>query len=192
MPRLFFAVPIPPPAARAAARVSTRLRALAGPARVSWVRTETLHLTLRFLGDRPEEAIPDLVAAGERAAAEAAPFEVRLHGGGSFPGRRGRPRVLWLGVRSEGALARLARDLDAALDAVAGIPPDGRPFRSHLTLGRVRAGDARRAAAFLAGLDETARFGVAGFTLYRSTLHPAGAIHEAVARFAFPRGAAGA
>ena len=183
MLRLFFAVPLPAHAARAAERVSIRLRKLTGPARVTWVRRETMHLTLRFLGNQPEDAVPALVAAGEAAARQHAPFEVLLVGGGTFPGRRGRPRVLWLGVRSGGALRRLAHEVDATLEPIAAIPPDGRPFRSHLTLGRVRSGDARPAGAFLADLGETARFGVASFALFRSILHPAGAIHEVVAQF---------
>ena len=109
---------------------------------VRWVRTDGLHVTVRFLGP----AAPDQLAGIERAviatAADAAPIMLRLHGGGGFP-RPDRPRTLWLRIE-EGAseLAALATRLDDHL-AAEGWVREERPFRAHLTLARsdgVRAG----------------------------------------------------
>ncbi len=149
--RLFFAVPLGEDARAATERLMLALEARAGlaggahgearagprrPARgARWVRTDGLHLTLRFLGATPDAAIPDLEAALREAAVGIASFPVRLDGAGSFPPGP-RPRVLWLGV-GEGApaLSALAGRLEAAL-ALRGWPRDERPFAAHLTIAR--------------------------------------------------------
>lgn len=109
---------------------------------VRWVRTDGLHVTVRFLGP----TAPDRLAGIERAvvatAADAAPIRLRLHGGGGFP-RPDRPRTLWLRIdEGAGDLAALAQRLDDHL-AEEHWPREERPFRAHLTLARsdgVRAG----------------------------------------------------
>jgi 2'-5' RNA ligase len=100
-----------------------------------WVRVEGLHLTLRFLGATPDERQPDLDDVLRSVAAEAAPFEVVLSGGGSFPNPI-HPRVLWIGIAEGGAnLADLAGKLNEKLVPL-GWPPEGRPLAPHLTLAR--------------------------------------------------------
>lgn len=106
---------------------------------VRWVQPESLHLTLKFLGDAPAEQVPELTDAllPVVAARRSEPFS--LAGVGLFPNLR-RPNVLWVGVREGGEwLAELAAALDAALVPL-GFPPEGRAFRAHITLGRVRQG----------------------------------------------------
>ncbi len=103
--------------------------------RVRWVRTDGLHVTLRFLGP----TLPDRLEGVERAvvdtSAGAVPFRARIHGAGGFP-RPDRPRTLWLRiVEGEAELATLAARLDERL-AEAGWPRETRPFRAHLTLAR--------------------------------------------------------
>jgi RNA 2',3'-cyclic 3'-phosphodiesterase len=100
-----------------------------------WVEPEALHLTLRFLGG----VEPDVLArvAEGLAAIRTAPFRVALGGRGTF-GSRSAPRVVWLGL-TEGAeaCAGLAGAVERACVA-AGMEPETRPFRAHLTLGRAR------------------------------------------------------
>ncbi len=100
-----------------------------------WVRPESLHMTLRFIGATPDAAIPSLAAAADEAAAGGHAFGCTLAGSGGFPAGP-RPRVLWIGV-GQGAdeLASLAARLEDAL-AARGWPRDDRPFRAHLTLAR--------------------------------------------------------
>ena len=142
--RLFVAVPLPPevrddvagPVERVRADVADGPGGPAGSVReVRWVRTDGLHLTIRFLGPTLDDRLAAVEAAVRTAARGAEPFAVRIAGGGAFPDAR-RPRVLWLGV-IEGAegLGSLAGALGEAL-AQAGWPRDARPFRSHLTLAR--------------------------------------------------------
>jgi 2'-5' RNA ligase len=112
-----------------------------------------LHLTLRFLGPTPLEALPELSAAVEQVARDAGPFTVRIRSAGAFPSPR-RPRTIWLGVDDpDSGLAGLAADLDAALVA-RGWPHEDRPFRPHLTLAR--ADGVRNGPAVVDGLRQAA------------------------------------
>ncbi|MFZ5476479.1 MAG: RNA 2',3'-cyclic phosphodiesterase [Myxococcota bacterium] len=168
--RVFFALALPGPAREAVAAVLAGLR---DPG-VSWTRPENLHITLRFCGE--VEDVDALAEAVAPAARRHVLSEVRLVGGGAFPDTR-RPRVLWIGV--EGALAPLAADLDAAVRAF-GLLAERLPFAPHLTVGRVRAGVPRAAAASLAGLGEVARFVPAHVTMYASVLSREGPRYEAL------------
>jgi len=104
------------------------------------------HLTLAFLGEVSEEAVPDAHRAVESAARDAVPPVVRLAGGGRFG--RGRFTIVWTAVRGEG-LADLARAVRRRLKA-ARLPFDPKPFRPHLTLAR--PGDRLPAEALAADL----------------------------------------
>jgi 2'-5' RNA ligase len=128
--RLFFALPLPAPLREALGHWQQT-----GPP-VRWSRTEGLHVTLAFLGDRPTEALPTLGALAAAVAARHAPFALGTAGLGGFPGNR-RARILWLGLAPSPALENLARDLRGAL-ATAGEPFDAKPFRAHITLARLR------------------------------------------------------
>lgn len=130
--RAFVALPLPEPPRR---ELDGYLAACAAAAPAyRWVPPENLHLTLRFLGNRPEAA---LAALDRRLGAIESPsFELALGGLGSFGGRS--PRVLWLGLDRGGAEAgRLAAAVEAACRE-AGIEAEERPFRAHLTLARAR------------------------------------------------------
>jgi len=164
---VFVAVPLAEPVRTVITELVERVRARAPGSRpgsppdvrpVRWVRTDGLHLTIRFLGPTPSERFPALQTAIRRVAAQTPPLSVGLAGAGSFP-RPDRPRTLWLGV-SAGLpeLAELAHRLDAEL-AAAGWASDPRPFRAHLTLARsdgMRAGPEtlRLLVAEAAALDE--------------------------------------
>src|SRR5439155_10607209 len=105
--------------------------------RVSWVRAENLHVTIRFLGSVDEATLGRAREALEAATAPAAPFTLALGGFGGFPSPRA-PRVIWVGVtRGSEALAELHAGLERAL-AARGIPPESRGFHPHVTLGRAR------------------------------------------------------
>ncbi len=134
--RLFVAVD---PGDRFRAELSTRLDAWRAALPIDWVRAENLHVTLRFLGELPEFAVPALGTALRGAAAGHAPLRLQPGGLGAFPHLRA-PRVLFLHIASPGgALERLAADVRAAVDPLlpAGERDDG-PLRAHLTLARVK------------------------------------------------------
>jgi 2'-5' RNA ligase len=127
MPRLFTAIEIP----RALAERLADLRPpLAG---AKWIEAESMHITLRFVGDIDNPAAREFHAA--LGAVDEAAFELRLAGFGAFGGQQ--PRALWAGVEENPWLAALARANDRAA-RVAGLAPEKRPFRPHVTLARLR------------------------------------------------------
>ena len=171
--RLFVAVD---PGARFRAELSTRLDAWRGRVRVAWVRAENLHLTLRFLGEMPEEALPELESALRTAVAGHGPLTLRPGAVSAFPHLR-QPRVLFLQCDSDGALERLAAAVRTATDPLlSAAQRDDQPFRAHLTLARVKQALPADEARLLAGIDLGAwpALGVGEVRLVRSVLRPEG------------------
>jgi 2'-5' RNA ligase len=136
--RIFVAAPLAESAATEIATLVEGIRSAGVPGGgrdVRWVRLEGLHLTVRFLGPTLDDRIEPALAAVRAAAAAAKAFDVTIGGAGAFP-NEARPRALWLGLRAgEPDLSGLAATVDRAL-AVAGWPPEMKPFRPHLTLAR--------------------------------------------------------
>jgi len=157
------------------AALSDRLRpALPG---LRWVRPDGLHFTLRFLGPSTRAQLEGLAPRLSAAAAACPRGEARVGGLGLFP-ERGGPRVLWLGV----ALPEPVLQLQAACEAAAqaeGFPPETRPFRSHLTLGRWRDRVPRPSLPDA----EVGTLPLHDLTLFLSQLRPTGALYTELARF---------
>lgn len=133
--RAFVAVEINAGVRAQLAQVLERLRAVG--ARVGWVAPENIHLTLVFLGNVFRAQVAGLGEALDRAAAGCPAFEFQVGGLGYF-GAPQAPRVVWAGVAEQPALEALQRAAAAAV-AAAGIRLEERPFKAHLTLGRVRS-----------------------------------------------------
>ena len=100
------------------------------------VRTDQLHLTIKFLGDTEDGLVPEIVAAIREATAGVRPFEIRLQGTGAFPSVA-RMSVIWVSVKGAEPLARIAEALETSLESL-GFPREGRPWKAHLTLARVK------------------------------------------------------
>jgi 2'-5' RNA ligase len=138
--RLFVALPLPE-------EVCDRLAMLAnGLPGARWVARENLHLSLRFLGelDRDEAAEVDLALGRLRAPA----FEMDLSGIGHFGDGR-KLRALWAGVAPNPALMYLQERVEAALVG-AGLAPEGRKFKPHVTLARFKHNPGPRLQGYLA------------------------------------------
>lgn len=190
--RVFAAVD-PDPAVRAAAgraarAVAGRLESRAHE-RVRWVAPEQLHVTLRFLGE-VTEADADALRAALRAPFETEAFPARVSRLGCFP-PSGPPRVLWLGIGEGGdAMAELKSELDRRL-APAGRPPEDRPWRAHLTLGRLKRWPARSRRnvdrVLSAVRPETPGWLVDHVTLYESRRTPRGARYHVLESTALGR-----
>jgi RNA 2',3'-cyclic 3'-phosphodiesterase len=180
--RCFVAVEVASPAlCRALEGAQSGLkRAFGLPDPVKWVPAHQFHFTLKFLGEIPEEAAGRAVAALERVTAGLAPFPLRSAGLGGFPTAE-RPSVLWAGVTDGKAeLSALADAVERELVAD-GFPRERKPFKPHLTLGRVREG-ARVPAAVPQMLAQAhgQEFGTARVervVLMRSELTPRGSIY---------------
>lgn len=133
--RLFFGIELDDALRMALDHATAPLRA-AEP-ELAWVRPEKLHLTMKFLGEVDDVGAARLAAAADAVSASHRPFEMTLGGVGAFPNFR-RARVVWMGVESEPRLELLHHDLELACRE-AGFEVEGRPFRPHITLARVRA-----------------------------------------------------
>jgi 2'-5' RNA ligase len=134
--RAFIAIPVSEEIRREAREVVGRLRR-AG-ASVKWVEPENMHITLKFLGDISPDDVENLrknlaeVLEGHR------PFEMTAAGVGCFPSGRRAPRVVWIGLEGETErLGELAAGVECACGQ-SGFEAETRPFRAHLTIGRVR------------------------------------------------------
>ncbi|MGO4880976.1 MAG: RNA 2',3'-cyclic phosphodiesterase [Bryobacteraceae bacterium] len=152
-------------------------------ARIKWSPPANLHITTRFIGEWPEERLPDLRAALERMATPP-PIAIHIRKLGFFPNPHS-PRVLFAGVDAAPDLAVLASQIDGALEPL-GLKPEGRPFNPHLTLARIK--DAvplqklRETIAALPSLD-FGSFTADRFFLYQSRLGRAGSVYSKLAEF---------
>lgn len=133
--RTFLAIDLPASLQSAIGQhIRTVKRELPG---LSWSRPENLHINLKFLGETTESLVDRIRQAVEPAISHVSPFVVELKGFGVFPDDRS-PRVLWIGL--DGALdslSTLAECVDRAVVPL-GFPQEGRPFRPHLTVARVK------------------------------------------------------
>ncbi|MEO8841791.1 MAG: RNA 2',3'-cyclic phosphodiesterase [Kofleriaceae bacterium] len=106
---------------------------------VKWVAPANYHVTLKFLGwTRADllEALDDRIAAAVAAAPAIGPFKFKTAKLGAFPSLD-KSTVVWAGVEDPGAIAELAKRIEAAAVDL-GFPAEPRPFHPHVTLGRVR------------------------------------------------------
>lgn len=157
MIRLFTALEIPDDIAR-------RLEGLQqGIEHARWIERENFHITLRFIGDIPEDVAADVDVALESVPFE--PFEIELEGVGEFGGAK--PHALWAGVKLTEPLKRLQARHESAMRRV-GLPPETRKYTPHVTLARLRAIDAPEVYGFIAAnnLFATPKFEVTRSVLF--------------------------
>lgn len=152
-------------------------------ARVRWVATENLHLTVKFLGDVDDRVLADVCAAAEQAAAQVEPFEFVVAGLSAVP-PQGLLRMIWAGVTEpSGRLQRLNELLEAAY-AEMGFRVENRAFRPHLTLGRVKGSggnDRIRAAAAEYAQSDFGTQGADRLIVFSSELGPGGPAYTPLA-----------
>jgi RNA 2',3'-cyclic 3'-phosphodiesterase len=132
--RLFVALDIDGDIRGRIARFLEGVRGFAPEAR--WVRAESLHVTLKFIGEKLEDEAEEIKRALETITAGR--FEMNLRGYGFFPGAQA-PRVVWIGVEADPKLALLANAVDKCLAALK-IQEEEHAFSPHLTLARDAGG----------------------------------------------------
>lgn len=170
--RLFVALELPAGVRAALAGWGDRV----APAVMRRTPAENLHVTLAFLGARPDEdagAVADVLRAVARPVGELA-----VDGALWLP--RKHPGVLTIALRAQPALAELHGELVAALTEAIGFEPESRPLRPHVTVARARRGDRVRPTAVAPPPNRT--FTPEALVLYRSHTGPGGARYEALAR----------
>jgi RNA 2',3'-cyclic 3'-phosphodiesterase len=163
-----------------------------------WARPESLHITLKFIGEQPPERVEAITERLRRV--ESSAFEIRAAGHGFFPTAKA-PRAFWIGIHAGPQLAELAESIDTATTEL-GIPREDRPYSPHLTLARAGAGRRSGSPKWRKGDGPNVTFAVIEkrlaaigeldfgrmtareFILYQSQLSPAGSKYTKLQRFA--------
>ncbi len=142
--------------------------------RIAWTKAQGIHLTLKFLGNIPEDLVDDIGYALEQELSTMKSFELALDRPGVFGGRN--PRVLWIGFKPSMELDILNKLVEASVSKF-GFAPEKRKFHPHLTLGRVRdpAGTRELVEYFKRMRISSMRFQAEKIVFYRSELKPSGA-----------------
>jgi RNA 2',3'-cyclic 3'-phosphodiesterase len=139
MIRLFAALSIPAEIGRA---LQLRQTGIDG---ARWRPLEALHVTLRFYGELREDVARDL--DGELLGIRGRPFEIELAGAGSFADGD-EINAVWAGVAENAELRRLAEACETAARR-AGLKPEKRNYRPHVTLAYLRRSDPAEVAAWI-------------------------------------------
>ena len=182
--RAFIAVEIPPSLKEKLHRETDSLRVALPRSIVRWVHVNSMHLTLKFLGDTPISDLEKLKGYLAEEVAGQKSFEIAVNGIGVFGGFS-RPRVIWAGIEDNGKLASLNRCVESASTRM-GSEPERRPFSPHLTLGRVQqriSGAERERIREMVLAHETLDFGtmqVNSLHLFESQLKPTGAVYRSL------------
>ncbi len=163
------------------------LERLQPTAEINWSRLQNLHITTKFIGEWPEERLPDLKAALASLPARD-PISIAVEKVGFFPNPHS-PRVFWTGVHAAGGLAGLARETDDVLAAM-GVAREARAYSPHLTLARIkipkRLPALLQAVANLPSL-EFGTFIADRFYLYHSRTAPTGSVYTKLSEFPFSK-----
>ena len=154
---------------------------------ITWVRPERIHLTLKFFGNISGDDVVNISRVVENSVAGVRPFSLSVKAVGVFPDVM-RPRVVWLGINGDVVpLLRLQKVMDQGFEDY-GFKREERPFRPHLTLGRIKSpkGMIGLAAAVEKGGDFVAgEFKAERLTLFGSDLTAGGAIYTKLGWFPF-------
>jgi RNA 2',3'-cyclic 3'-phosphodiesterase len=184
--RLFVALDLPDAVRRALAELIAQLKPTSRATR--WVRPESMHVTLKFLGNVDAQKL-DSISAVLATIHSAQPVELHFRALGFFPNEF-KPRVIWSGIEATPNLLQLAAAVETSLQPV-GFDPESRAFVPHLTLARMNSSrsleDLVRAADAMKSYD----FGSAReteFHLFESVLKPSGAEYKKLATFPFVQG----
>jgi len=132
--RLFLALDIPDAIRERIARFIEGVSGFAPDAR--WAKPESLHVTLKFIGEQPDSAVEQIKQA--LSTIEPSSPEIHFRGYGFFPTAKS-ARVFWIGMEASAHLATLAATIDDEM-AKLGIPKEDRAFSPHLTLARGAGG----------------------------------------------------
>jgi 2'-5' RNA ligase len=181
--RVFIAIDLPDQVRQNLAEIEQSLKPVTDTVR--WVPPESIHITLKFIGEIPETRVADIDSAILGLSWK--PFTIGVRGLGFFPGKRS-PRVLWAGMEAP-TMPGLAEQLDAKMELL-GFEKEKRAFRPHITLARAR--DTRIDNGLVNAALEYEEYDFGSFTadrlfLFQSNLKPAGAIYTKLREYLLER-----
>jgi len=154
------------------------------PIRVAWTNAANLHVTLKFLGETDPARFATIARSVKAVAQQFPTFDLNVSGTGAFPNWIA-PRILWVGAEDPTpTLHTLAEALEPTL-AASGFPEELRPYKPHITIGRVH--EAYSLQFLQRKLKLAPDFGlmtVRWLTLMRSDPYPSGSRYSVIARLA--------
>ncbi len=156
-----------------------------GDRSIKWVKSQGMHLTLKFLGEISENRIPEIQSVLDRLAKDYARFQLSLKGTGTFPPAARIPRVVWVGVEKNEILQNIQARVENELHKIR-FPKEKRKYHPHLTLGRVKGSQNLQTVMETLSQHKEEEFGkmtVNKLTLFKSTLKPTGAEYAIISEF---------
>ena len=175
--RCFISIPISKENKEKIKEIQNKLQEL--HVHVSWTRPESLHLTLKFLGNIEGEMVEAIKGHLDRIVPEFPPFDVYLRGTGVFPDKK-RPRIIWIGIKEDGQiLSNLYRRIEEAMVKL-GFPREGRGFTPHITIGRIRSKEGMGKLIEYVQKEkdiDLGEFRITRVQLMKSQLNPKGAVY---------------
>lgn len=190
--RSFIAIELPPEIKAELSSLEEKLQA-GQYLFVKWVAPNSIHLTLKFLGNIAANKIAPVTAAMEKAVQGIVSFSVVISGLGAFPNWQ-RPQVIWVGLSGEvETLHKLQQRIDSALSPL-GFSPESRSFTPHLTLARFKEGASSQEQREFGDLVASTKLGpslsfeVDALSLMKSQLTPSGAIYSQIASVKLGKG----
>ncbi len=155
-------------------------------ANVKWVDPGSMHLTIKFLGNVPEEQIPSISDRLEKIASETASFDVSLESLGVFP-KWEYVRVLWIGIGEGGGRVKaLAEHVEEAMFQE-GFSKEKRSFSPHVTIGRARSSKNKEKLKEIAASIEVnpVPIHISRVVLFKSEFSSTGAVHTPLSVLGF-------
>jgi RNA 2',3'-cyclic 3'-phosphodiesterase len=149
---------------------------------IKWVSPESMHITLKFLGDVASDKIDEIKMGIEESSVGIPPFNLQIKGLGVFPNLK-RMQIIWVGIAGDiSYLKQIQKNIENNL-SILGYPAENREFTPHLTLGRIRYSipplDQQKLAQLIEGYNFTSshEIQVNSINLMKSQLTPRGPIY---------------
>lgn len=181
--RTFAAITVPPSVKKAVEQIQDRFKQTRAP--IKWVNPANLHLTLKFLGNVPEEQVGEIKERLADAGKGISSFILKATEIGVFPNEK-RPRVLWLGFsEASEQIQKLVGNIEHQLQK-SGFKPGGRKFTPHLTIGRIRPHGKKSSISQIIQNEKNVScdsIGVKCFHLIKSDLKPSGSVYTVLNTF---------
>ncbi len=181
--RVFIAIELPSEVKEEISRL-TEILANTG-ARVGWVKKDSIHLTLKFLGEAEEKVLRDVKERLEKLSLRMESFKIKVEGTGWFPENVSNPRVLWIGVKYPEQLKTLWKEVEREMWEI-GLKKEERDFSPHITIGRVKGREGIGNVLEILKKFKNHSFGearVKDIVLFQSILKPDGAEYMPLKRF---------
>jgi 2'-5' RNA ligase len=184
--RAFIAIELPIAIKDALSKIQDKLEA--EKLQINWVKSQNLHLTLKFLGDISSEQLIQIKQLITEITKTASGFKIKLETLGVFPNAHA-PRIVWIGTNQPPLeLKQLAQQLETRLP-VSGIPREGRSFHAHITIGRIKSrlipSDLEKAFDKVEKdvINASWELECGRITLFESTLGPGGPTYTVLGKF---------